>query len=66
MAEKQVVPKDIQDEADRLYPEKENIFYGMNFDTSASERNAYIAGAINERAKGIWTDNQVIEIKSKQ
>lgn len=53
MAEEQVVPKDIQDDADRLFN-----FAKMD---EGFIKMGYIQGAMNERAKGIWTDKDMLE-----
>ncbi len=45
------IPIDIQQDADRLYPYKETHFSGMNFDSYMAEREAYIQGRMDERAK---------------
>lgn len=61
--EKQVVPQDIQDEA-KLYAESqahnksdERVYRAFIQMVS----NYYIAGAIAERAKDVWTDSDLLE-----
>lgn len=53
MADTEVVPQNILDEADRLYPSDIHYPYGVasKVDDNYSVRQIYIAGAVAERAR---------------
>ncbi len=50
--QKQIVPQDIQDEANKLYPiEFVMQMFADSIDVNKHDRNIWIAGAMNERSK---------------